>query len=144
MFSGKIFFNHIYQIERSMLCITYYSSKNSFYASWHKTNACVGNERIYVSMWYEHGAKIISDFLNEDVKFLSQHDFDQRRISLTNAGTMQYNTCRCSVIIAISKFFKTRSFNRSNVRKDCSPFITFFFQYILLNEKWFVSTHYWE
>lgn len=50
--------------------------------------------------------------MNEGGKFLSQHDFDQKKISLTNSCTMQYNTC--SVIIAISKFCKTMSVNRSN------------------------------
>lgn len=40
-----------------------------------------------------------------------------------------------SVISAISKFFKTMSVNRSDVSKDFSPFIPFYFGYILLNEK---------
>jgi hypothetical protein len=37
---------------------------------WYNTNICVGNECIYVNTWYEHGVKIIADFLGEDGNFL--------------------------------------------------------------------------
>lgn len=97
---------------------------------WYNTNICVGNKTIYVKLWYEHGVKIVSDFLNNDGTFLSQHDFE-KQFSLTNIFTMQFN----SVISAISKFFKTMSVNRSDLSKDFSPFIPFYFGYILLNEK---------
>lgn len=96
---------------------------------WYNTNICVGNKTIYVKLWYEHGVKIVSDFLNNDGTFLSQHDFE-KQFSLTNICTMQFN----SVISAISKFLKTMSVNRSDVSKDFSPFIPFYFEYILLNE----------
>ena len=97
---------------------------------WYNTNICVGNKTIYVKLWYEHGVKIVSDFLNNDGTFLSQHDFE-KQFSLTNICTMQFY----SVISAISKFLKTMSVNRSDVSKDFSPFIPFYFEYILLNEK---------
>lgn len=39
-----------------------------FYASFvqYNINIWVGNKPKYVKIWYEHGAKIISDFLNKD------------------------------------------------------------------------------
>lgn len=36
----------------------------------YNTNKFAGNKTIYVKMWYEHGVKLFSDFLNKDGHFL--------------------------------------------------------------------------
>ncbi|XP_055995578.1 uncharacterized protein LOC130046786 [Ostrea edulis] len=97
---------------------------------WQNTNMCVGNKDIYVKTWYQHGVKIIGDFLDEDGNFLLLQDFSQK-FRLANVCTMQYN----SITSTISKFLKTLSVKRSDVKKNCTPFIPFYFEFILLNDK---------
>lgn len=77
MFSEKMYFNHIYQ------CLDNILSKQKFISMsvWYNTNICVSNKTIYVKLWYEYDVKIISDFLNKDGNFLSQHDFEKKHVA---------------------------------------------------------------
>jgi hypothetical protein len=96
---------------------------------WYNANICVGNECIYINAWYEHGVKIIADFLDEDGHSLLQQDFSQK-FRLNNICTMQYN----SIISSISKFLNAMSVKRSDVKKMFSIY-SFYFEPILLNKK---------
>ena len=97
---------------------------------WYNTNICVGNECIYINTWYQHGVKIIADFLDEDGNFLLQEEFTQK-FRLIDICTMQYN----SIISSISKFLNVMSVKRSEVKKKCFPYIPLYFKPILLNKK---------
>lgn len=89
---------------------------------WYNTNICVGNECIYINTWYQHGVKIIADFLDEDGNFLLQEEFTQK-FRLIDICTMQYN----SIISSISKFLNVMSVKRSEVKKKLFPIYSFLF-----------------
>jgi hypothetical protein len=85
---------------------------------WYNTNICVVNE----CTWYQHGVKIISDFLDEDGNFLLQEEFTQK-FRLIDICTIQYN----SIVSSISMFLNVMSVKRSEVKKNLFPIYSFLF-----------------
>lgn len=62
--------------------------------------------------------------------FLSKIMF-QQRFNISGIYVMQYN----SIITAISSFLKCMSLNKNVVESRCGPYLPFYFENILLNEK---------
>lgn len=97
---------------------------------WHNSCITVANKSFFINVLYQHGVKLVGDFLSANGAFLT-YDYFLHMFNLPDIYVMQYN----SIISAISKFLKSVFVERVNIEKNCTPFLPMYFEVILLNEK---------
>jgi exonuclease III len=95
---------------------------------WYNSSINIGGKCIFIKNWYQHGVKIVGDFLSDDNSFLSKYMFEQK-FHISDISVMQYN----SVISALSKCFKVLKIERTCILKTCFPYLPFYFENILPN-----------
>ena len=108
-------------------------TKSNFHAFpiWYNSEIKINNKTIFNKKWYQNGVKTVGDFLQENGIFLTRDAFAQR-FHLPHVCTMQYN----STICAISLLFKKYSIHRAAaIKRECTFFVPFYFDFILLKEK---------
>lgn len=102
--------------------LDYILSKQKFFFMpvLYNINIWVGNKPKYVKIWYEHGAKIISDFLNKDGNvFITFICFEKKKY-MFKAWQMIVQCKKEELYVSFSK-----SCQLIDLRKDYSPFILF-------------------
>ena len=97
---------------------------------WYNSGIKIGGKHVFIETLYSNGVTTFGDFLNENRIILSRKDFMQR-FHLFHIPSMQYN----SIISEISKYMSFFSINRSSLNRDCNPFMSYYFESILLKDK---------
>ena len=69
---------------------------------WHNSCITVANKPFFINVLYQHGVKLVGDFLSANGAFLTYDNF-LHMFNLPDIYVMQYN----SIISAISKFLKS-------------------------------------
>lgn len=107
-------------------------AKNNFLnvPVWFNSNIRINNNSVFYKKWYQNGVKNVGDFLSNEGNFLTKNMF-QQKFNISRICIMQYN----SIITAISSFLKCMSLNKNVVESRYGPYLPFYFENILLNEK---------
>ena len=97
---------------------------------WYNTGIKIGEKHVFIETLYSNGVTTFGDFLNENGIILSRKDFMQR-FHLFHIPPMRYN----SIISANSTYMSFLSIDRSSLNRDCNPFMSINFEFILLKDK---------
>ena len=130
IFWQDVFFSFMCFMKKKMnqkLCNTKYIF---IIPVWYTFGIKIGGKHFLIEILYLNRVTTCGDFLNKNGIILSRKDF-MERFHLSHIPPMQYN----SIISAISKYMSFLSIDRSSLNRDCSPFMPYYFESLLLKDK---------